>query len=179
MDHPRGAADPFLPALSPRQRPDGRVAGWSASARLLSIDAAGFRVRLRRSPGWPTLDAAMLSAWCPQGVSQFPWRRRIREAVADAAKRELLEETGFESSLWRSLGSFITNANQGGATAHFFRASACRRVAEPRSGDLEDSEVLLMRRSEVLAVMQKGGLASLSHVALLAIATHPAMASRK
>lgn len=96
------------------------------------------------------------------------------ETAADAARRELREETGFESDRWCFLGSFITNANQGGATAHFFRAVDCRRVAEANSGDLEESELLLITPGEAMAAMRAGGLASLSHVALLMLATHPA-----
>jgi len=93
------------------------------------------------------------------------------ETPARAAERELLEETGFEADRWQPLGSFITNSNQRCQTAHFFRADGCRRVAKADSGDLEDSEVVLVTLTEARAILHRGDLASLSHVALLALAT--------
>ena len=98
------------------------------------------------------------------------------EPPVASAQRELLEETGFESSHWQPLGGFLTNANQRGAWAHFFKAVDCRQVAEANSGDLEDSELLLTPPDQVAAMLTAGGLASLSHVALLALAPHPLLA---
>lgn len=92
------------------------------------------------------------------------------EDPAEAAARELREETGFEAARWHPLGSFIINSNQRCGTAHFFRAEGCRRVADANSGDLEDSEVVLLTRAEVLAALRGGDLASLAHAGLLAIA---------
>jgi ADP-ribose pyrophosphatase len=92
-----------------------------------------------------------------------------KETPAEAAKRELLEETGFEAARWQPLGSFITNSNQRCQTAHFFRADGCHQIAQANSGDLEDSEVILLTFSDALATMRRGDLASLSHAALLGL----------
>ena len=60
------------------------------------------------------------------------------------ARRELLEETGYEADGWESLGTFVQNSNYAGSRAHVFRARNARRVAEPDSGDLEHIEIVLM-----------------------------------
>jgi ADP-ribose pyrophosphatase len=97
------------------------------------------------------------------------------ESPVVAARRELLEETGYEATEWHSLGAFVTNANQGCNVAHLFRATGCRRVAEPHSGDLEQASLELVPPATLLhpAGLQEIGLAS--HVALLLMATHPAV----
>jgi ADP-ribose pyrophosphatase len=86
-----------------------------------------------------------------------------------AARRELLEETGFEADTWTYLGGFVVNANQGGAVSHMFHATGCRRVAAPRSGDLEESEILLLTRDELLAAIRGGEIHILTQIALVSM----------
>lgn len=95
------------------------------------------------------------------------------ESALDAARRELLEETGYASDRWISYGGYVTNANQYCNTAHLFRADACRRVSAPTAPDAEDPELLQLSEGELvdIDVVQQIGLAS--HVALLALATNP------
>ena len=97
------------------------------------------------------------------------------ESPEEAIRRELLEETGYESSSWESLGAYMTNANQGCNTAHLFRARDCRRVREPYSGDLEDAELLFLQPDELLARKRLIDIGLASHLALLLLATHPAL----
>ncbi|MFI4988123.1 MAG: NUDIX hydrolase [Alphaproteobacteria bacterium] len=92
------------------------------------------------------------------------------EAPLEAARRELLEETGYEAAHWQSLGSFITNANHRCQMGHFFRATGCRAVAPADSGDLEEIEIVLMSRPEVLAALRAGEFPFVSQVALLGLA---------
>ena len=99
------------------------------------------------------------------------------ETPLEAARRELLEETGYHSDEWADLGSYVTNANQRCNVAHLFRATACRRVTTPNPGDLEDMELMEMPEA---AITQPGQLAAFglaSHVALLALATHPTLSA--
>ena len=95
------------------------------------------------------------------------------ESPMDAARRELLEETGYVSDRWISYGAYVTNANQYCNTAHLFRADACRKISAPTAPDAEDPELLQLSQGELVGVdvVQQIGLAS--HVALLALATNP------
>lgn len=90
-----------------------------------------------------------------------------------AARRELLEETGYASDDWTDLGSYVTNANQRCNVAHLFRAKACRFVTAPNHGDLEEMELLHIPEGELLRPEHLTTFGLASHVALLALATHP------
>lgn len=85
------------------------------------------------------------------------------ETAEDAARRELLEETGYAATEWAFLGSFVRNGNQGGGMDHLFHARGARRVAEPASGDLEDMEIGLMTREALRAALQNNRIAVLAH----------------
>jgi ADP-ribose pyrophosphatase len=64
------------------------------------------------------------------------------EDPAVAAERELLEETGYRGGKLTSLGSFVTNANQGCNTAHLFRVDGCQRECDPDSSRFAEMGVL-------------------------------------
>lgn len=97
------------------------------------------------------------------------------ESPEAAIQRELVEETGFTSSSWESLGAYVTNANQRCNAAHLFRARDCRPVREPDSGDREDAELLFFQPGDLLSPARLAEIGLASHVALLLLATHPAM----
>lgn len=71
------------------------------------------------------------------------------EDPLQAAKRELLEETGYDAEAWTPLGSFPVDANRGAGVGHFFLAQGARRVAEPKSDDLEEQELLHLSPREL------------------------------
>ena len=91
------------------------------------------------------------------------------EEALEAAKRELLEETGFAAESWKDLGGYTVNANQGGAVSHMFHATGCRRVAEPQSDDLEETDILFLTRGELLAAIGRGEIALLTQIALVSM----------
>ncbi len=99
------------------------------------------------------------------------------EAPLDAARRELFEETGFESDLWTYLGGYMVNANQGGAVSHMFHAAACRPTATPRSDDFEETEILLLGRDELLAAIGRGEIHLLTQIALVSMVWQSDIAS--
>ena len=78
------------------------------------------------------------------------------ELPAAAAKRELLEETGYEAGEWVNLGSHILDPNRGMASMHLFLALNAKRVAEPDSDDLEDQDLLFLSRTELEIALKAG-----------------------
>ena len=91
------------------------------------------------------------------------------EKPIDAAKRELLEEMGYESSDWVSLGSHILDPNRGIATMHLFLALNAKQVAEPNSDDLEDQELLFLSRDEIETALNAGEFKILAWSAVIAM----------
>ena len=77
------------------------------------------------------------------------------ELPLHAAKRELLEETGFESEEWISLGSFPVDANRGMGTANFYLAANARKIKEPTNDDLEEQELLFLSYNEINEALSK------------------------
>ena len=91
------------------------------------------------------------------------------ETPLDAAKRELLEEMGYESSEWINLGSHILDPNRGIATMHLFLALNAKQVAPPNSDDLEDQELLLLSQSEIENALKAGEFKILAWSAVVAM----------
>jgi ADP-ribose pyrophosphatase len=92
------------------------------------------------------------------------------EDPLSAAKRELVEETGFEAKDWTSLGSFVVDSNRGCGVGHFFLATSARRVAEPKSDDLEEQQLLFLTRDDVDKALSEGGFKVLPWVAIVLLA---------
>jgi len=91
------------------------------------------------------------------------------EAPLEAARRELLEETGYESADWQLLGQFRVDPNRGMAVGALYLARSARRVAEPNADDLEELHLLLLDRPQLEAALRAGQfkvLAWASNVAL-------------
>ena len=64
------------------------------------------------------------------------------EDLIEAARRELLEETGYEASRWRWLLDGPSSAGLTDESYHFYLATGCRKVA-PGGGDADEKiEVL-------------------------------------
>ena len=87
-----------------------------------------------------------------------------------AAKRELMEESGYQSSHWENLGQFAVDGNRGNGVAYFFLARAAVRVAEPNADDLEEQEMLLLSRAEVEAAVARGAFKVLPWQTIMALA---------
>jgi ADP-ribose pyrophosphatase len=92
------------------------------------------------------------------------------EAPLVAAKRELLEETGYEAEEWSSLGSYRTDANRGVGMAYFFLARGAHRVSEPNSDDLEEQEPLLLTRAQIKVALVAGEFKVLPWATIVALA---------
>jgi ADP-ribose pyrophosphatase len=87
-----------------------------------------------------------------------------------AAKRELLEETGYSAENWISLGSFPIDGNRGAGVAHYFLATDARKVAGIDADDLEEQELLLLGRHEVIKALKAGEFKLLPWMGIVALA---------
>lgn len=92
------------------------------------------------------------------------------EAAVDAAKRELLEETGYESDEWSFLLSIPSNATMADNYANIFVAKNCRKISGQHLDDTEFLNVHLYTRSEIDAMIQSGEFPQASHVLALLLA---------
>lgn len=91
------------------------------------------------------------------------------EEPLQAAQRELREEAGYASAAWEPLGPYVASASQGSGTAYYFRARAAVWTQSPASGDLEDGELLLLTRDELIAELRQGAFATADNVTGVAL----------
>ena len=87
-----------------------------------------------------------------------------------AARRELLEETGYEGPDWMPLGSYRVDANRGAGMAYFFLVRGAQCTTEARPDDLEEQELLLLTRGEMEEALMAGQFKVLPWVAIVALA---------
>jgi ADP-ribose pyrophosphatase len=92
------------------------------------------------------------------------------EAALDAARRELLEETGFGGGAWSHLGTFAVDGNRGCGRMHAFLARGVAPVVEPVPSGLEQVEVALMPFPDLLAALRRGEVRTLATAAALGLA---------
>lgn len=92
------------------------------------------------------------------------------ESPGAAARRELLEEAGYEAAEWHDLGRYVVDGNRGCGTEHVFLARGARRVAEPVAVDLAPTTVHIVAVESALDSMWKGHMSELASASALALA---------
>ena len=80
------------------------------------------------------------------------------ETLLQAAKRELLEETGFAGGQWQEIMSCCANPTNTSNLSHTFFVTNVERIAMPTQEQSEDISVWTMPQAELLDVVQSGGI---------------------
>lgn len=86
------------------------------------------------------------------------------EDALEAAKRELLEETGYISDEWKPLLVIPSNATIADNYAHIFSAKNCRRSSGQSLDDTEFVEVVTHLPEEIEGMIKKGEFQQAMHV---------------
>jgi ADP-ribose pyrophosphatase len=87
-----------------------------------------------------------------------------------AARRELLEETGYQANRWHNLGRYVVDGNRGAGIAHLFLAEEAYPFAARNADDLEQQELLLLNRSEIEHALIEGQFKVLAWTTVVALA---------
>ena len=92
------------------------------------------------------------------------------EDALAAAKRELMEETGYESDDWKFLLSVPSNATMADNYANIFVAKNCRKVSGQSLAETEFLNVHLHTREEIDEMIASGEFPQASHILALLLA---------
>ena len=92
------------------------------------------------------------------------------EDALACARRELLEETGYRSEQWISLGNYVRDGNRGGGSVYVFLALDAEKVAEPDSRDLEESQVHHLKMKDLLGLIRNQQIEPVGVVAAVLLA---------
>ncbi len=135
------------------QLPDGRTIDdwiWLSMPDYINVvvvDMSGRFIMLRQSK------------YGIEGQSYAPVGGFIEpgEEPLSAAKRETLEEIGYEAPQWTFLGSYRVDPNRGCGTAYAYLATGAEKTTEPNADDLEAQEIVFLNRVEVEDALYSGG----------------------
>ncbi|MBQ6128215.1 MAG: NUDIX hydrolase [Lachnospiraceae bacterium] len=86
------------------------------------------------------------------------------EDALSAAKRELLEETGYESSDWRHLLTIASNATIADNHAYIYYARGCRKVRDQSLDETEFLKVTKHSADEIEQLIANGDFEQSMHV---------------
>lgn len=92
------------------------------------------------------------------------------EEPLEAAKRELLEETGCIADRFEAVSPLYTNPARNTNQAHTFIAHNAQIVQPPQQEDTEDIEFEFVSQKELFALIDQGHFAHALHVASLFLA---------
>jgi ADP-ribose pyrophosphatase len=88
----------------------------------------------------------------------------------EAARRELLEETGYTSQHFHRCGVLSANPATHNNQTHCFLATGCSQVASPRLDESEELEVILKPAGELMQLVRRGELLQSLHVGAVFLA---------
>jgi 8-oxo-dGTP pyrophosphatase MutT (NUDIX family) len=87
-----------------------------------------------------------------------------------AARRELLEETGYASDVWQPLLVASLDPARSVGRAHFYAALDCTLTAAPALDATEELETVLVTDTELLALVDSGRVQHGIHIAAILMA---------
>jgi ADP-ribose pyrophosphatase len=110
--------------------------------------------------------------YAADGISLAPVGGYIEpnEDPLACAQRELREELGFEAAEWTLLGRFPCDGNHGNGMANLYLARNARKVGEIIADDLEEQEVVILTRNEMMQSLLNGEFKVLSWSTAVALA---------
>lgn len=88
----------------------------------------------------------------------------VYEDALDAAKRELIEETGYASGEWEELVTLPSHATLSDDYVHVFIAKNCHKVSDQGLDDTEFLNVVLLSEEELEALIDAGDFEQCVHV---------------
>jgi 8-oxo-dGTP pyrophosphatase MutT (NUDIX family) len=92
------------------------------------------------------------------------------ETPLDAAKRELLEETGYAAERWESIASVATEPSRHTVRAHFFCALGAKPVAPHAPDASEEIELVLVPKNALVELVLRGDVAHGVHIGAILLA---------
>jgi ADP-ribose pyrophosphatase len=87
------------------------------------------------------------------------------ESPEQAARRELVEETGLIAGSLTALGNFVDNGNQRGCRGHYFLAQECSAGPGFKADQTESFVLAAMTPSDLDAALDRGDFGIIHHVA--------------
>ena len=78
------------------------------------------------------------------------------EDPLEAAKRELLEETGYSGGKWTLIGKYAPNPNSMSNWCYSFFADGVKCQASIQQEETEDIEVVVVDKEQLMSMMQQG-----------------------
>ena len=86
------------------------------------------------------------------------------EDALEAAKRELIEETGYEGGEWKHLITIPSNATMADNYAYVFMATDCKKVSGQQLDDTEFLNVYSLTPEQLDELIKNGGFQQSVHV---------------
>lgn len=88
-------------------------------------------------------------------------------SVLSAAKRELLEETGYGGGKWLEVGRLSPNSANYTNVVHSFLATGVNRISDPRWDETEFNDIVLMPINKTIQLLQENRFFQALHVGAL------------
>lgn len=82
------------------------------------------------------------------------------ETPIEAAKRELLEETGYAGGEWEIISELAVDTSNMTEISYSIIAKGVKKIAEPNLEETEDIETILLTEEQVLESLKRGEITS-------------------